>query len=30
MREKRAPYTFKNGAIYDGEWINNMRDGIGT
>jgi hypothetical protein len=28
-REKRPPYTFKSGAIYDGEWLGNMRDGFG-
>jgi len=28
-REKRPPYTFKSGAIYDGEWKGNMRDGYG-
>jgi hypothetical protein len=28
-REKRPPHTFKSGAIYEGEWIGNMRDGFG-
>ena len=28
-REKRSPYTFKSGAIYDGEWRGNVRDGFG-
>lgn len=25
IREKRPPYTFKSGAIYDGEWKGNAR-----
>lgn len=29
-REKREPYTFKSGAIYEGEWVGNQRDGYGT
>jgi len=29
-REKRPPYKFKSGAVYDGEWIDNMRDGYGV
>lgn len=28
-REKRLPFEFKNGAIYDGEWVGNDRDGYG-
>jgi len=28
-REKRPPYTFKSGAVYDGEWKGNVRDGSG-
>ncbi len=30
VREKRQPYTFKSGAVYDGEWKGNMRDGYGV
>ena len=30
IREKRPAYTFKSGAIYDGEWKGNMRDGKGV
>jgi len=26
-RERREPYTFKSGAVYEGEWIGNIRDG---
>lgn len=29
-RVTRGPYTLKNGATYTGQWLNNMRDGIGT
>lgn len=28
-REKRLPFEFKNGAIYDGDWVGNDRDGYG-
>jgi hypothetical protein len=28
-REKRQPYQFKTGAIYDGEWKGGFRDGQG-
>lgn len=28
-REKRAPYTYKTGAIYTGEWKGGFRDGQG-
>jgi len=28
-REKRPPFEFKNGAIYEGDWIGNARDGYG-
>ena len=28
-REKRAPYVFKTGAIYVGEWKGGFRDGFG-
>jgi len=30
VREKREPYKFKSGAVYDGEWLDNMRDGYGV
>ena len=26
-REKKSPYTYKTGAIYDGEWRGGFRDG---
>ena len=29
-REKRPPYQFKSGAVYEGEWKGNLRDGFGT
>jgi len=29
-RIKKGPITMKNGATYDGQWLNNMRDGLGT
>jgi hypothetical protein len=29
IREKRASYTFKTGAIYTGEWKGEFRDGFG-
>ena len=29
-REKRPPFTFKSGAIYDGEWKGHVRDGYGV
>lgn len=29
-REKRPPYTFKSGAIYEGEWKGSTRDGWGV
>ena len=29
-KEKREPYTFKSGAVYDGEWRSCYRDGFGT
>ena len=28
--EKRPPFTFKNGAIYEGEWKGKIRVGFGT
>ena len=27
IREKRPPFKYKSGAIYDGEWVGNKRDG---
>ena len=27
--ERRPPFTFKSGAIYDGEWKGTMREGYG-
>lgn len=30
VRERRPPFHFESGAIYDGEWLNNMRDGQGS
>ena len=29
-KEKRPPYQFKSGAVYEGEWKGNLRDGFGT
>lgn len=29
-REKRPPYTFSSGAVYEGEWVGNVRDGYGV
>jgi hypothetical protein len=29
-RERRPPFTFKSGAVYEGEWRGNMRDGYGS
>lgn len=29
IREKRPPFLFKSGAVYEGEWKGNMRDGNG-
>lgn len=28
-RVTRPPYSFKNGATYTGQWLNEMRDGYG-
>ncbi len=28
-RAKRSPYVYNSGAVYDGEWIGNSRDGYG-
>ena len=28
-REQRPPFTFKSGAVYNGEWRGNARDGYG-
>lgn len=30
VREKREPFKFKSGAVYDGEWLGVQRDGLGT
>ena len=30
VREVRGPITLKNGSIYEGEWLNGMRDGYGV
>ena len=27
--EKREAFTFKSGAVYEGEWIGHVRDGSG-
>ena len=29
-REKRPPFQFENGIVYEGEWIGNNRDGYGV
>jgi len=29
-REKRSPYLYNSGAVYDGEWLGNSRDGYGV
>ena len=29
QREKRGPYVYKTGAVYEGEWIGGFRDGYG-
>ena len=29
-RIKKGPFTLKNGATYEGQWLNGMRDGYGT
>lgn len=29
-REKRPRYTFRSGAVYEGEWLGNLRDGYGV
>jgi hypothetical protein len=28
-RERRAPYTYNSGAVYEGEWLGGFRDGQG-
>lgn len=28
-RERKKPYRFPSGAVYEGEWVGNMRDGYG-
>ena len=30
VRERRAAYHFKNGAVYEGEWLGDNRDGFGV
>lgn len=30
QREKREAYTFKSGSTYEGEWLQNLRDGYGV
>jgi hypothetical protein len=30
VREKRAPFKFKNDAVYEGEWLGKFRDGYGV
>ena len=29
VREVKPPFIYKNGAIYDGEWVGDMKDGYG-
>lgn len=29
-RERRSPHVLKNGAVYEGDWLNSKRDGYGT
>ena len=29
-RVTKGPYTLRNGATYTGQWLDGMRDGIGT
>ena len=29
-RVTRGRITLKNGAVYEGQWLNNLRDGAGT
>lgn len=29
-REKRDPFTFKSGAVYEGEWRGSKKDGFGV
>lgn len=29
-KEKRPAFVFSSGAVYEGEWIGNMRDGYGS
>ena len=28
-RDRRAAYTFRSGAVYEGEWLGNFRYGFG-
>ena len=30
IKEKRPPYTFKDGAVYTGEWLGNVPEGYGV
>jgi len=30
VKEKRPVFTFKSGAVYDGEWIGDRREGYGV
>lgn len=30
VREKRPPFTYKTGAVYEGEWMDGVRDGHGV
>mgnify|MGYP000548056596 CR=1 FL=1 len=29
-RVSKGPYTLRNGATYTGQWLDGMRDGMGT
>lgn len=29
-RERRPPFEYASGAVYEGEWINDVRDGFGV
>jgi len=30
IREKRPAFTFRTGAVYEGEWLKGHRDGFGV
>lgn len=30
MKEKRPRFKFNNGAVYEGEWIGDIREGYGV